>query len=206
MNEDNKKIFFSREELKQRLQQLEAEIRAKEEFRDIPVTNMRRKYWIISINVALVAIFMICYLVRNLHDKNLFTRYYEPYPNVADFIERGESPSGVQTEALQLYEQGHYQEALERFERYFQSLPTESDILFYAGISCIETNQLEKAEIYLQQAARQPSNVFAAQAQWYLALIHLKKNNRRQARQQLQVLTRYTDIYKHKANQLLKEL
>lgn len=207
MNGEDKKKLFSREELKQRLQQLEAEIQAREEYTDIPLTKIRKNNWKVCLLAVLVIGLLGGYLLRDRHDERLFSRYYEPYPNVISYIERGETPPDeLKADALALYENGHYAEALERFESLPSALQNQPDILFYAGISCIETDQLDKAESYLGEAARQPDRGFTAQAQWYLALIHLKKSERKQARKQLKMLTQVAEVYKDKASQLLSEL
>ena len=208
MNGDDKKILFSREELKQRLQQLEAEIQAREEYVNIPMSRTRKNWRICLLATLVLVIGLTCtYLLRDQKNKMLFSRYYEPYPNVVAYTEQGSSiATPLEANALELYETGHYAEALQQFERFPSSQQNQPDILFYAGISSIEINQLDKAEMYLTEAAQQHDSTFVAQAHWYLALIHLKKSERKQARKQLTSLAQYTPIYKEKASQLLREL
>ncbi len=200
MNEQNNP-YINREILKNHLQKLEQEIQTKE-----IKSRISRKRLGTVCSIVFLGVLCTCFFFRNFQDERLFLQYYEPYPNVVSFLERGETRVENKTQAFQLYEQGHYDEALELFEESYTPNHTPSDILFYAGISCIETKKLEKAQNYLSMALQQTDSTFATQANWYMALIYLKENERKKARQYLIKLTQRPDIYNEKATQLLNDL
>lgn len=191
-------------ELKLRLQQLEACIAQSEQAASVEKPARLRRVWTA---VALVcAGAMVLFYYRSVNDNQLFENYYQSYPNVVAFVERGSVANEPKDEALQLYEQGHYDEALAGFEKFCQTQQATPSTLFYAGIACIETNRLEEAEQYLLMASQQPDTAFAAQAQWYLALVYVKKDERKKATVYLTALVRHTEAYKEKAQRLLNEL
>ncbi|MDJ1491447.1 tetratricopeptide repeat protein [Cytophagaceae bacterium DM2B3-1] len=208
MNEANKKNHFSRVELKQRLQQLEAEIQAKEAYAEIPLSSIRKNNWKVCFLALLPVLLATGYfLYTRAYNKKLFSQYYEPYPNVISYTLQNtvEGPTS-RTEALQLYEQGHYADALKYFEQASQIGKEHIDLLFYAGIASIEVNQLDKAEAYMQEVVKHPNSSFVSQAEWYLALIHLRKSEPKQAKEHLWLLTQSTDTFKEKASSLLNKL
>lgn len=195
---------LNRMELKRRLQHLEAQIAVSEPTAGMEKPARFRRVWAAVAVVCAGA--MVLFYCRSFHDNRLFENYYQPYPNVVTFVERAPDANGPKDEALQLYEQGHYCEALGKFEKSHEERQATPSTLFYAGIACIETNRLEEAEQYLLMAAQQPDSAFSAQAQWYLALVHVKKDERKKAATYLTTLVRHTEAYKDKAQRLLNEL
>lgn len=191
-------------ELKRRLQQLEARIALAEQNAHATKPGRSRRAWAVMAVALAGALALLCYHVTT--DNRLFEHYYQPYPNVVAFTERGSVVSQPENEALRLYEQGHYREALHAFEKSYQNQQATSSTLFYAGIACIETNRLEQAEQYLLMVAQQPDSAFASQARWYLALVYVKKDERRKAAVHLATLVRQTEAYRYKARHLLNEL
>lgn len=191
-------------ELKQRLQRLESRIAAQEKDAAPKNPSRLRWVWVAVAFVCMGALGLFSY--RSASDNRLFRGYYQPYPNVVAFAERGSASSVTTDAALQSYEQGYYGEALAGFEKSYRNGQTAAYTFFYAGVACIETGQLEKAEQFLVMATQQPDTSFAAQSRWYLALVHVKKNERKKAAACLTALTRSSEAYREKAQRLLNEL
>ncbi len=208
MQEETQNIHFDREYLRQRLRQIEAEIQAKEAAAQAERPKKLLRAYVFYGITALLLVFMGTWTVRQLADHRLFRQYYEPYPNVVALIERGHTPTHLdpKTYALQLYDQGNYQEALVIFEQQMKSGKAAPEVFFYAAIACIETGRLGRAETYLKKVASLANHDFGPQAQWYLALVHVRQNELRKARKQLCTLAASTETYREKANRLLRDL
>ncbi|NND34608.1 MAG: hypothetical protein HKN76_18625 [Saprospiraceae bacterium] len=96
---------------------------------------------------------------------DLYTQYYEPYPNLLDPIEKGESTSPSLT---QLYELENYEAVI--------SLPMTTAVdSFYVALSFMELGNQEFATELLQIFSRREDFRFKDAAQWYLALNFLRE-------------------------------
>ena len=208
MQEGTENIHFDQEHLRQRLRQIEAEIQAKEEAARAEGHKKPLHAYVLYAVAALVLVGVGAWVVRHSADNRLFRQYYEPYPNVVTLLERGHPPpdGGSEAYALQLYDQGQYEEALVVFEQWMKPDSTAPEVLFYAAIACIETSRLGRAEQYLKQVSSLANHDFGPQAQWYLALVHVRQNELRQARKQLCTLAASTETYRDKATRLLRDL
>ncbi|HEX8528959.1 MAG TPA: hypothetical protein VF646_03015, partial [Cytophagales bacterium] len=76
-------------------------------------------------------------------------------------------------------------------------------LLFYAGIASIGLGEYAQAQAYLQQALGLPAHAFTPQATWYLALVHLKRDQTEQAVALLEELAAEAGFYGEKARALL---
>jgi tetratricopeptide (TPR) repeat protein len=195
-----------RGEVKGRLQQLEATLRAAEEPK-LPSPNLVKSrpllWWGEVAAVVLIGVCAYAWLSRASHSEKLFTQFYEPYPNVVAAVERGAAVQGEEEVAFRLYEEGQYAAALPRLQRMLRSNGHAADLLFYAGIASIELGQYAQAQAYLQQALQLPPHAFTPQATWYLALVHLKREQMEQAAALLEGLAAGTGFYGEKARALL---
>jgi tetratricopeptide (TPR) repeat protein len=195
-----------RDEVKDRLQQLEATLRAAEE-PALPAPGLaipRLLFWWGEVAaVFLIGVCAYAWLSRASHAGRLFTQFYEPYPDVVAAVERGAAAQSAKEVAFGLYENGQYATALPRLQRMLRGNGHAADLLFYAGMTSIELGQYAQAQAYLQQALRLPAHAFTPQATWYLALVHLKREQMEQAASLLEGLATGTGFYGEKARALL---
>jgi tetratricopeptide (TPR) repeat protein len=195
-----------REEVKGRLQQLEATLRAAEA-PTLPSPHLVKPrplpWWGEVAAVFLIGVCAYAWLSRASQSEKLFAQFYEPYPNVVAAVERGAAVQGEKEMAFGLYENGQYAAALPRFQRLLRGNSQAADLLFYAGTASIELGQYAQAQAYLQQALRLPAHAFTPPATWYLALVHLKREQMEQAASLLEGLAAGTGFYGEKARALL---
>ncbi|MBD0255047.1 MAG: tetratricopeptide repeat protein [Cytophagales bacterium] len=195
-----------RHEVKARLQQLEATLRAAEE-PTLPSPSLVKPrpllWWGEVAAVFLLGVCAYAWLSRASHAGKLFTQFYEPYPNAVAAVERGAAVQGEEEVAFGLYENGQYAAALPRLQRMLRGNGHAAGLLFYAGIASIELGQYPQAQAYLQQALRLPAHAFTPPATWYLALVHLRQEQMEQAVALLEGLATGTGFYGEKARALL---
>lgn len=103
------------------------------------------------------------------------------------------------------YTAGNYQQAINQFST-FQSAAGEDVLVdyahFYKAIALIKTKDISKAQEILEKLAMKPSFPLIDDANWYLALIYLKQDNKRGATFILRSLS-LSDTYKERATNLL---
>jgi tetratricopeptide (TPR) repeat protein len=194
-----------RGEVKGRLQRLEATLRAADEpslSLPSPAKAWPLPWWSEVAAVFLISVCAYAWLSRTSQSESRFAQFYEPYPYVASPVTRG-SAQGEEAAAFELYESGQYAAALSRLQRLLRDNGHAADLLFYAGIASIELGQYARAQAYLQGALRLPAHAFTPPATWYLALVHLKREQMEQALALLEGLAAGTGFYGEKARALL---
>lgn len=103
------------------------------------------------------------------------------------------------------YTAGNYQQAINQFAT-FQSTSGEDALAdyasFYKAIALLETKDISKSQEILEKLTMKPSFPLIDDANWYLALIYLKQDDKRGATFILRTLS-LSEAYKERATSLL---
>lgn len=134
----------------------------------------------------------------------LYENNFQQYPNTVYSITRGESVKSIEGDAFTAYEAGNFQKALDGFQEISEEEKNDY-VDFYMGQSYLNLDQLEGSKVHFQKVI-DATGEFAAESQWYLALIAIKQENKEVAKQQLNELISKYDYNKDKATELLSEL
>lgn len=191
-------------ELKLKLGDFEKNLPKKTPVRTLPRTNYRK--WAMAASIALlIGLGWLGYLnfsgpdYGKLYDKN-----FQQYPNTVYAITRSQSTESIERAAFSAYELGDYQAAI----RNFNNIP-ETDkkeyLNFYLGLSHLNLGQTVEAESFFKKVISSNSE-FSPEAHWYMALVALKEENKKEALQYLEVLISKYDYNKEKALKLMNEL
>ena len=109
-------------------------------------------------------------------------------------------------QGINSYTAGDYQQAINQFST-FQSAAGDDALAdyarFYQAISLLETKDISKAQEILEKLITKPSFPLIDDANWYLALIYLKQDNKQGATFILRTLS-LSDTYKERAAKLLE--
>jgi len=142
----------------------------------------------------------------------LFNEYYTA--QVYEYVpSRSGSPyseeqEALHTQAVELYEKGDYQKALEYFGKVTAGM-TEKDVpeevVFYSAICMIETEKINNAVERLEKLASTGS-LYNEDAAWNLALAYLKINKRDKARDLLFSIVEKQGNYNEEAKNLLRQM
>ena len=142
--------------------------------------------------------------INSISPKDIYISYLEPYPNIIDPGTRGDV--GTESiEALHLYEQGNYEEALSSFDNYLHLNPQDIETRFYYGVTALMNNEFEIAERELQTVANSNSRL-VNQATWYLALVRINTNQIDKAKENLNTLVEGQSSYAQRAGEIMKKL
>ena len=169
---------------------------------------MKRHYKILTIPLIALAFLPVVYqFVLTAAPKTnteLFDEHFTPQrllddsqwrserstqPRPAEGSVVSEEGKKIYRQAVQAYQSGAYQKAVEQFEAY-QAHATDKERSFYLylGISYLATEQLDQAETTFKQALQQVSIAKKGDAEWYLVLTLIRKNALDQAEQYLKAL------------------
>ena len=195
-------VFKEATQLKSRLLKLEDELMADGSgIKPItrPGSHWAGKWGLISSMAAALALVAIAFwfLFSQPNNQELYTAYYQAYPNTEDPITRGEAG---ELSGFQLYEQERYEEAIEKLEQ----RNNETDA-FYIAQSYLALGQEEQALEIFSKLSRKDFEYTDA-SRWYLALLLLKQDKTDEAIVQLKKLAEQPNTYQNKAIELLEEL
>lgn len=173
---------------------------------EVPVVKMHtRKWWYIAASLtALVAVVATLYLQlpRTISNDSLFTEYYNS-ENIADQT-RGERNI---VEAVVKFQQKDFRTASVLFKRILEADNSNIAVLFYYGISNIETGNYDNSIKAFTEIINQNDNLYIEHAEWYLGLCYLKNNQKDKAIDKFVEVASDKDNFHHEeAVNILNEL
>lgn len=213
--------LFGAEGLKRQLQQSEEPTTVTKSLPVNPVepsskpTKAVRPLYFFLATAASFALVLTAFWLLNpaASSQELYTAYFEPYPNVINPIERsGGDPADVAPadvaptkagQAMYYYEQGNYEQAISLFA---QVPAIEEAYQFYWGVSYLGAEQAREAEITLEPLLFSASGVFYEPALWYTSLAQIQSEQIEVAKASLQQLIDIQGEYATEAAALLEKI
>ncbi len=110
------------------------------------------------------------------------------------------------SQAMELYKQKKYPTAIEKFEESINNGENVNSSNYYIGMSYYNLGRLNKSIKYLDIIANNNSSSLKPNAQWYLSLIYLEKNNVQGAKALLNELANGNSGFKNQAIDKLNTL
>lgn len=158
----------------------------------------------VFIAVAISAGVLIFQLQSPSSPQDLFSQYYEPYPNNYISQQRGEDESAnALVQSFQAYDADNFQVAISGFESILNQ-QEEPLVLFYMGSAQLHEGR-GAAAIATFTRYLEISNELQEDAHWYLALSYLSENRTNEAMALLEGLS-HTDERGEQAKKILSKL
>lgn len=132
----------------------------------------------------------------------LVSKYYKPAHPILQVRSFEISSDDAFKEAFNFYQQNDYKNAL----KYFNTLENQITANFYSGICYIELEQFNKAVSSFEYVVNDKDNLFVEQAEWYLGLIYLMNNQKDEALDQFNNISKSDSYYASQAKEILKYL
>lgn len=159
--------------------------------------------------VAGIALLGICgyyYLNLRLSEDKVINRHLaEPYIAPVLSMQQTEVSEYQWREAIRAYQERNYENASLTIESMIPTGKVQPEHYFYLGLSYLYADppDYDKAINNLMRAKVLNETHFGLQSNWYLALAHLKQNNKIAARPLLIKIVEEADWKKAEANELL---
>ncbi len=116
------------------------------------------------------------FFLRPPANERLYAQY-GAFPE-ADFTVRGDDPAASDLSAAEVaFNQKNYAEALQQLATYLSSHPDDAQTRLHAGLCHLELKQYTEATTIFQQIGSS-ANVWADEANWFLALTYLRQDKR----------------------------
>lgn len=136
--------------------------------------------------------------------QELFALHFIPYKDV---ISERSGGSDLLQQGMDRYNRKAYAEAISYLEKYLDKRPGEHAVECYLGISYLANNNLEQAEGFLENVARQDGGLYKEIAQWNLVLIALKRGDDGSVKKELrEILDQKDHLYAEEARALRQDL
>lgn len=205
-----KEDFIFQLELSKVLQENEKKkIKQRLQLLDQKGSPLKVKWWAVAASIAVLFVLAWVFNLFTINQQydQLYSAYFQAYPNVIAPIERSSNGniSALQKEAFQLYENEKYDKATLAFEKLY-SQEHEEYARFYWLISTMGSEEYTKAiELYKQNEQWEKSE-FEYPAKWYAALAYLKLANEKEAVHLLKEIQVSNHALSKSAEKLLAEL
>lgn len=191
-------------ELKERLRRVETA----DPYRAARIRRLAPARWLaVAASVAVLLVAGWWFLLRDggsIESATLLADTFEPYPNRAYNLTKGEQPADPRARAYAAYEVGDYAGALTAFA---ESTPAEPADDFYRANALLALDRPAEALPLFEALARQPGFALAPHSQWYAALSLLALDRRAEARAVLQTISAEPEHpFRAEATELLTRL
>ena len=166
----------------------------------------RRILWFVAaVAIALIGFFAWFVIEPKVQPDKLYAEYFEPYPVYQ--VSRSEDHEPQFQEAMELYGLERYAEAGDILRNLELSQDQQQQsVRFYLAITMLHENKLEEAQTILKEMIGRSDSKFSEQATWYLALAHLKTNEKSAAIQLLGELSDAPGRFGKLSTELLDKL
>ncbi len=168
-------------------------------------TSYTKRYMHIYIAAAIIitAIVMVQFFETKASPQELYTSYYQLYPNVIQPYKIAVTKNDELSKAFVAYETKEFEKAIELFNSSI-GFAYHSDIVFYKAMSLLANDHTEESLALLSKLKKEET-LFTDQLYWYSALIALKRGQKIKALEQLDSLQVLKSNYNRTARRLLKE-
>ena len=171
-----------------------------------PRKTIFQKHWIraAAIFVAIVSLGFWVYYYCVPVNKKLFSEYYAHFSvdNVSGFTRGNEA---LKNKAYQVYGEQKYEDAAELFSRLLERQPANFEARFLLSVCYIEMRNYSKAEMHLESLLLEESHFYTDDANWYLALLKVRKAQYTEAGERLRSIGQ-NSVYFLPANELLGKI
>ncbi len=137
---------------------------------------------------------------------DLMSEFYSPYSMNQNFRTVVSDKNDLLMLALENYENGDYSSARKSFEEISKTDPDNYAVLFYLGITYIETEAVDKAVLMFDKIIDNKGNLFVEQSEWYKGICYLKLDKKEEAFKQFEIIAANDGFFKKRANEILEKL
>jgi len=169
----------------------------------------KNNYWLIAASVSLIGLLAAAYFLflspASLPEELYAQNFSLPADNLTV---RGDEDQQLLNEAMALYNDRQFDEALQRFDAWEAQHTDSIPVMFYSAVSHMAVGEMRPAIEQLKTIMldRSADVSYSAASRWYLALAYLKVDQKEEARSLLRDLDGGSSSYATKARNLLDQL
>ncbi len=172
-----------------------------------------RRVWAIAASVLILAFSALLILKmpsnKEANHEELYAQYFDTYDLSESLRSMDEDSSNADlTQALSQYKSGDFAAAAQSFQKLVANSPQDDALLFSLASTYLNQTppRLAEAKQRFQKIVKANASFYVPQAQWYLALIALKKGKLEEAKGLLEKVIQSGDDSAKKSKELLETI
>ncbi|MBK9336317.1 MAG: tetratricopeptide repeat protein [Lewinellaceae bacterium] len=136
-----------------------------------------RSWWPSLVALLVLSVAALWFNWRPPLHERLFTKYMDD-PKAAFLLRGGgDETAPDMTPAADAFNQGDYQNALNRLSAYLPNYPNDMEARLFAGLCYLKLQRYQDAQGAFRGVTR-TKNAWTSEAYWYMALAYLRENKR----------------------------
>ncbi len=143
---------------------------------------------------------------KKVNNNKIVTEFYKPYDVTLINRSANTNITPMMREALYKYENQEYNEAVLLFQDILEINPEMTASHLYSGISYLELQEYEKAKESFIAVLEHNDNLYMEQAEWYLGMVYIMKDEKDKARMQFRKIKQSDGIHRDEASRILRKL
>lgn len=106
----------------------------------------------------------------------VFAKYFEPQQNLLGYLDVLDMPKQIRR-GLEAYSMAEYARAQQYFEAFLAQEPEHNAATFFLAMIYMKQARLEEAAANLQRLLQARQSLYYEYAEWYMALLYLKRGD-----------------------------
>jgi tetratricopeptide (TPR) repeat protein len=165
------------------------------------------RFWYYAAALVVLAVAIPLLVNRfgsTLSSSGIYTQFYLAYDGAGDLFDLTRSDNTF-LQAVKIYEEGRYQEAISLLKPFISSEEYGSYALFYTGLAYMGLQKFTEAIPFLKQSLEKAGEEMNAPVHWYLGLSYLAVNDAGAAIGQFEQAGEHPD-YAGKAARIIRKI
>ncbi len=127
----------------------------------------------------IIALGMFWMFSGSSNDK-LYSKHFKPDPGLPTAM--SSSDNFAFYDAMVNYKRGDYKTAIQKWEQLEKKAPQNDTLSYFLGVANLADKNADQAITYLHKTVQNPKSVFVKDANYYLGMAYLKKDNTEDAK------------------------
>ena len=171
--------------LKERLDEFHDEI-PKSQSEEKPSTKVRfLSFTKLAVAAGIIIALGMFWMFSGSSNEMLYNKHFKPDPGLPTAM--SSSDNFAFYDAMVNYKRGDYKMAIQKWEQLEKQAPQNDTLSYFLGVANLADKNADEAITYLQKTVQNPKSVFVKDANYYLGLAYLKKDNTEDAKKYLKL-------------------
>ncbi|MCF8378090.1 MAG: tetratricopeptide repeat protein [Bacteroidales bacterium] len=193
-------------DLRAQLNEIHEELRPQLVKRSRQASKRVVRYAVAASLAVIISLGTYTLFFKAVNNNKIVSQFYKPYDVTLVNRSANTELSDNIRDALYMYENHQYKEAIGLFEQILETNPQMIASHFYSGVAYMEIEEYNNAGISFNKVLSHNDNLYMEQAEWYLGMVFLATNQEEKARNQFQKIKNENGHYSKEAAKILRKL
>ena len=193
-------------DLRAQLNEIHEELRPQLVKRSRQASKRILRYAVAASVAVIISLGTYTLFFKTVNNNKIVSQFYKPYD--VTLVNRSANTDLSETirEALFMYENQEYREAIGLFEQILVTNPQMAASNFYSGVAYMEIEEYNNAGMSFNKVLSHNDNLYIEQAEWYMGMVFLLTDQKDRARKLFQKIKNDDGHYSKEAAKILRKL